>query len=521
MNALRTMVSKSAYLGWLTLLAAAGCGSPLVGLECLDGYEQCGSGCYDLTNDPNHCGGCDIACGSGLQCVSMQCSAGPQDGSVPDGALGDSALGDGSLGDGGVSDGGDIDARVDGGGDASDIDARTDGGGDAGPDIDARSDGAVDVPDGATVLPDGAIVLPDGAIVDPVDGDADVSDGGDPDAEIVVVPPVPCTGPGSPADCVCDLGQRKCGLTCVNILTDHDNCGGCGSDDPSFICAPEEYCNGVDGCALICTPPLTLCNGACVDFQNDDSNCNGCGIACGAAAACIAGDCVGEAVGHVVTIGHDMSAFNRPIRQMVGNAVFLAPRTPVRILAYDEYTSVASRSGASTAIQQSSTAIGRAYTLTTANPALVTEQLADADVFVIEPQQTATNQQLADLGSAWSNALRTFLFRGGVVLLFDGGGTNDGTYQVLKYATQASVPLFDATARVSIPQRILSLVRANDAVAGGVSTEYQSQGETVGFQINPSAVNPGVVVIRDALPGVDGGAPPTGLPIVIHATTAQ
>jgi hypothetical protein len=232
----------------------------------------------------------------------------------------------------------------------------------------------------------------------------------------------------------------------------------------------------------------------------------------------------------VVVVGHDMSVVTRPIRQIVANAVFLAPRTPVRVLAYDAKTSLASRLGVSLAIQQGSTTIGRAYTLTAANPDSVTQQLGDADVFVIEVQQGATDTELLNLGALWSTALHTFLFRGGVILLFDGGpGGNVGTYQILKAATEGVapapvIPLFDATARVDIQQRILGLVLANasDAVAAGVSTEYQSQGNTAGFVLDPMAVNPGKVVVQDP-PGLMQmpATVPANLPVVIHAVTVQ
>jgi hypothetical protein len=385
-------------------------------------------------------------------------------------------------------------------------------------------------------------MLPDGAIIHPGVDDGGLGDGSTGDSGGTIVPPPLCTGPGSQVDCVCDLGTTKCGLLCIDTNTDHDNCGGCvpatPPQVPGVVCQPAEFCNG-GVCALICTPPLELCNGRCVNLDSDDANCRVCGLACGAAAACIEGDCVGQAVGHVVVIGHDMTVVTRPIRQLVGNTVFLAPRTPVRVLAYDAATSLASRMGVSSAIQQSSTAIGRAYTFTIASPDSVTQQLGDADVFVIEVQQGATDLELLNLGAAWTAALHTFLFRGGVILLFDGGaGANAGTYQILKAATEGTapapvVPLFDAIARVDIPQRILALVLANasDAVAAGVSTQYQSQGGTAGFVMNPMPAGsadagivggPGKVVVQDPplLMQMPATAPPN-LPVVIHAVTVQ
>ncbi|MET0284953.1 MAG: hypothetical protein ABW352_10795 [Polyangiales bacterium] len=466
MSALRTYV-------WTALLALAwGCGSPLVGLECQDGLERCGNACYDLVSDSLHCGGCNIACNADQHCALSMCVAGP----APD--------------------------------------AGADGGADAGLDATLQTDGAID----ANVEPDGRIVGPDGETLQPdgnLSGDATTGDGGDDDAgdpDAMVQPPVLCTGAGSPSDCVCGIGVTKCLDTCVDLTSDRNNCGMCGE-----MCAADEFCNQGE-CSLICTPPVVLCNGACVDFTSDDANCGSCGFACSAAAQCIDSVCVGAAVGHVVVIGHDMSGPLRPaIRQIVSNAVFLAPRSPVRALIYDAATSVASRAGVSAAITAASAVLGRAVVATTALPANVTAQLATSDVLVIEPQQGATNGELAALGSSWSAALSDFLFRGGVVVLFDGGpdtgDLNDGTWQVLRSATKGNPPepLFDATGSTSLTQRILRNVRPGDAIGGAVSTEYLSAGETVGFTLDSSLANPHNVVIQDTL-----GATPSNLPVVVH-----
>ncbi|MDB4988485.1 MAG: Tryptophan synthase alpha chain, partial [Myxococcaceae bacterium] len=501
------------------------CGSPVVGLECRQGFERCGLACYDLTSDNAHCGSCGISCGEGQQCVESMCMLGFL---LPDGGFQHTDGGDGGPG---------MDAQIGDGGP-----------GDGGPGM----DGSSDIPDGAIVKPDGQIVGPDGGIYTPPDS-GPLTDGGGglqiPDGAIIeadgaiilpdggfftpdggTTPPVPplCMGVVTDPTCVCDLGQTNCNQFCVDTSTDHDNCGACGN-----VCMADEYCSG-GTCALVCTPPLILCNALCVDFTSDDANCGSCGHACGSAAACIYdpttmnGACVGKAVGHVVVVGHDMSVVTKPIRQMVGNAVFLSPHNPVRVLAYDANTSVPSRVGTSLAIQQSSSAIGRAYSLNTADPSNVTQQLGDADVFVIEAQQAATNTDLQTLGVNWSAALHTFLFRGGVILLFEGDGSNDGTYQILNAATSPPVapalvgdPLFRATGRQPLSQRILGLATASDAIAAAVPTEYQSQGVTSGFVGVPSNANTANVII-DAVPlPTTPPTPATMLPVVIHTVTSN
>jgi hypothetical protein len=461
-------VNARTYMVWTALLALVGCGSPLVGLECQDGFERCGSGCYDLARDQLHCGSCDLACNASQHCELSMCMAGPPTDAGPDG------------GDGG------LDARV--------------------------------LEDGRIVGPDGT--LGDGAAGDGAIGnDASVGDGGDDDA--ATPPPVLCMGAGSPADCVCGIGTTKCDTSCVDLNADHENCGMCG-----MACAADRFCNqGM--CDLICTPPVVLCTGQCVDFSSDDGNCGSCGFACAPTAQCIDSKCVGQLTGNVVAIGHDMTGILRPaIRQLVGNAVFLAPRPQVRVLVYDAATSVASRAGVTAAIAAAAASIGRQYTLSVALPETVTAQLATADVFVIDPQQGARDDELTALGTTWSAALSSFLYRGGVVVLFDGGpdsgDTNLGTWQILRAAGDpvSMAPLLQVTGSTLLSQRLLSNVRPGDAIGSSVPSPYQSSGLTVGFTLDaPGAlINPHNVVVRDdPLPPPAVQPTPSLLPVVVHA----
>jgi hypothetical protein len=469
-NALRT------YL-WSALLALPvvllGCGSPLVGLECQDGLERCGNACYDLANDALHCGGCNIACSADQHCALSMCVAGP----APDAGA---------------------DAAVDAGLDATP--------GDATIDATVEPDGRIVGPDGETLLPDGNVTDLDGTV-----GDGSTDDAGDPDA--TVQPPVLCTGAGSPADCVCGIGVTKCIDTCVDLSSDRNNCGTCGE-----MCAADEFCDQGD-CNLICTPPVVLCNGVCVDFTSDDANCGSCGFACAATAQCIDSVCKGQVTGHVVAIGHDMTGVLRPaIRQLVGNAVLLPPRPTVRVLVYDAATSVGSRVGVTAAIAAAAASVGRQYTLSSALPETVTAQLATADVFVIDPQQGASNSELSTLGASWSAALTSFLFRGGVVVLFDGGpdagDLNDGTWRVLRAATDTTsgAPLFEATGTTFLSQRLLNNTNPGDAIGNNVPSPYQSAGLTVGFQLEATPVNRHTPVVVD---------PMSTLPVVVHVVFGE
>ncbi|MBU0533156.1 hypothetical protein KKB44_06710, partial [Candidatus Micrarchaeota archaeon] len=68
----------------------------------------------------------------------------------------------------------------------------------------------------------------------------------------------------------CPAGQQMCGSTCLNVATDHDNCGGCGN-----ACGPTQTCQanqctcpgGQQPCGQQCVAGVEICN-------NLDDNCN-------------------------------------------------------------------------------------------------------------------------------------------------------------------------------------------------------------------------------------------------------
>ena len=93
----------------------------------------------------------------------------------------------------------------------------------------------------------------------------------------------------------CSGGNRICDATCVNVLTDANNCGRCGN-----------VCGGActaGSCSGNCPAGKSQCSGYCVDLQNDINNCGTCGHACGtddtanAGVACNSGICSNEVSG--------------------------------------------------------------------------------------------------------------------------------------------------------------------------------------------------------------------------------
>jgi hypothetical protein len=88
---------------------------------------------------------------------------------------------------------------------------------------------------------------------------------------------------------ICSPDQLACNGTCVNVLSDTKNCGGCGR-----ACATGQSC--VDG-ACFCPTGTTLCNGLCVNTDTDVANCGRCNALCNSSQSCVNGSCVGGSGG--------------------------------------------------------------------------------------------------------------------------------------------------------------------------------------------------------------------------------
>lgn len=378
-----------------------------------------GSGCLDAI-----VGG---ACAEGFVVENGACVAvDPPEDAGPDAAIdgGDAGI----PPDGAVPDGGDGGGRPDGG----------DGG---------------DLPDGA--LPDGA--LPDGALPD-----GGLPDGGDPDGG--VLPP-------------CNVGELECDGVCVLPDRDPDHCGGCG-----IVCADDAFC--VDGiCEDACDPPFALCRGLCVDYDDDPLNCGSCGRVCGSG-ICTGGTCT-SAAGHVVVIGHDFQTSPvSAIEQIAGNSLFIARGSTIDVLVWEGEATAASVRRIDEAFDDFAASTGRAWDRAVASSsATVTAELADAEAFVIYPQQGATDAALVALGTAWATALDAFVRRGGVIVSFESGGSHDGTWQILDAAG-----LFDAASRTDVSGDDVTIAAPGDAVALGVPSPYVGRIGTFVFDSTETTV---------------------------------
>ena len=102
-----------------------------------------------------------------------------------------------------------------------------------------------------------------------------------------------CTAPAVCAsgscNTTCAQGYQKCTDSCVNLATDSGHCGSCDK-----VCDAGVPCyGGVCGCP----EGVLFCQGQCYDPMSDSAHCGTCDTACSGGAACVDGKCacgVGE-----------------------------------------------------------------------------------------------------------------------------------------------------------------------------------------------------------------------------------
>ena len=286
----------------------------------------------------------------------------------------------------------------------------------------------------------------------------------------------------------CLIGELECASECVNPNTDARHCGRCGS-----ACASGEVCSA-GSCMAQCELPLTLCNNRCFDLQYEPEHCGRCGRRC-TSGICELGVCADAIAGQTVVIGHDFSNANNAMQRLAGNAVFLAPGAPVRVLVYEGEADQASIAGVEAAIDVVKKETGRDWQRIVAIEALVPLQLSAADVLLVHAQAGARKSTLTKLGLQWGNAMAQFVALGGVIVLFDApSSTNDGTYRVLEAAQ-----IFAARSREPIGVQQLKVPDPGLGVAVRIPDRYMSAAQTVHFS---GVTTPGtfVVVDKDALP---------------------
>lgn len=210
MSMLRAVVRNLALALALSMLA---CQSPIVGLECREGFTLCGNTCVDTSSDFRHCGMCDRSCGRYV-CEKSSCSSQ-------------------NIRDAGPNDGG------------------KDAGRDAGKD----DDGGGFHPDAG--LPGCGVGYQDceGECANPIN---DPKHCGTCD---VVCPAGTFCSNGSCAP-ECDKALMQCGVLCVDSQRDPDNCGDCTKRCTSGICELGSCADAIAGHAVVIGHDFTSANTA-------------------------------------------------------------------------------------------------------------------------------------------------------------------------------------------------------------------------------------------------------------------
>jgi Stigma-specific protein, Stig1 len=280
---------------------------------------------------------------------------------------------------------------------------------------------------------------------------------------------------------VCVDPLAICNGQCVDPSLDPANCGTCNN-----LC-DFGVCN--DGICLDCTAEGAVCGRQCADLARDPDNCGFCGNPC-ASGLCNSGQCEAAGTGRAIVIGHDYLRNRAAMNRILGNAVFLWPVNPVRLLVYEGAANPTAIAGADTAIAQVANATGRQAVRTAAAASDVPALLAATDVFLIYGQELANDTTLTQLGSDWSAALLTFMSGGGTVVLLDGVYTgNSGTCQIL-----AQPGLFQLTRAAATTGDVCTVVARGDALTTGLPRTYLCEQNSTSFNVTDLSNNITVVV---------------------------
>lgn len=312
----------------------------------------------------------------------------------------------------------------------------------------------------------------------------------------------------SDADAGSSDGGDAGDATCTPPYDQPSQCGDCATQcsGATPICAPVD---GGYACVPACTPPLTYCAGTCVDLLNDPEHCGACNNAC-PSGICQAGKCVGASAGHVVLLcmSFEQNQQSSPQTALLGNAVFLPPNNPVRVLAYDEHSPNPVENKVKQALGWAATAKGRTYTLTAVSGSAGVPSLLDKqsiDVFLVYDQTAAPAGALGAAGTAWNASLAAFVQKGGVVVVASGGG---GTGEMGALISNAG--LLGVSGQSNVTGQVLVNLAPSDAVGLNVLSPFLALNRTCSFSTS-DLPGPKITFV---VSGVSDAGPAS--PVVVH-----
>lgn len=343
-----------------------------------------------------------------------------------------------------------------------------------------------------------------GAGTVPIGGDGQLPDGGFFD---------------SPVD---GQGDAMAPLECMPPYDSPNHCGDCMTQctGKTPLCAPDG--NGGFECVPRCVDPLIECRGQCVSpdsFKSDPDNCGRCGHVC-PSGICQDSECVGARYGNVALLcsDFDSATANSPLTALLGNAVFMPPVNPVKVLAYTRGARAAAVTRVHNVIGWAGSPRNRSAEITEAKTVdAVTSNLNinDYQVLLIHDLDQAAPGDPARAATTWEAAsvLSSFGRAGGVIVVIDGG---DGTGEMNELINAGK--LLDPSGKTSISgQTDISNQQVWDSapfdvLGANVLSPFLGTSHTCRFETDAKAQSDTIFVLTDQEMG--------GAPVAIHRVIA-
>ena len=292
------------------------------------------------------------------------------------------------------------------------------------------------------------------------------------------------------------------------------HCGSCrfSCDSGAPICSL-----GTDGyfCTVRCAAPLIECGTQCVNPEIDENNCGRCNRRC-VSGICQGSQCVGATAGHAVLFCMDYrtrAIAGAPQEKLLENAIFLGPRSTVRVLAYAQYTPQSVITAVGSTLDAAAQARGRSYTLTSGATSLDVANSLNVfsyDVLLVYDQSLAPAGRLASIGTGLANAVDSFTRAGGTVVVLAGDG---GRGEMSDLITNAG--LLDVSGQTSVTGALVYDRGLADAIGINVLTPFRASRETCTFATPPPDSST-VFVVTDA----PSSAGRIGAAVVVHRVVA-
>ena len=299
------------------------------------------------------------------------------------------------------------------------------------------------------------------------------------------------------------------GVPCLPPFNTAEACGDCNTqcEGGTPFCAPAD--GGGFECVPVCGPGLTRCGFQCVDLQTDPRNCGVCFNIC-PSGVCEDGICLGSTPGHIVYSCMNYAEVFKVSSQttLLGNAVFLPRREPVRVLAYSEYSENSVMVATDIAIRWAGDELNRTAEITRVADVDEIETdliLSSYDVFLVYDQPNAPTGALAAAGAQLAATVTAFTRGGGVAVLLSGA---TGIGEMGEFATSAGL----AAIGTETPYSSLAYIQGSgDVLTVDVVAPFLTLDSSCTFTTSEIPSADTIFVFTDTEPTVGVGAP-----IVLH-----